>query len=55
MSTTKPNAFTIPTRSLVAAAVKPRQRYKPGPGITVNGAASRRDAEKRFGMRWSRI
>lgn len=56
MSTTKPNAFTIPTRSKVAAAVKPRQAvYKPGPGITVNGEASRRDAEKRFGMRWSRI
>lgn len=56
MSTTKPNAFAIPSHSKVAAAVKPRQSYKRGPGIVIVGSAtSRRDAEKRFGMRWSRI
>ncbi len=55
MSTTKPNAFVIPRHSKVAAAVKPRQRYKRGPDIVINAEASRRDAEKRFGMRWSRI
>lgn len=50
------NAFVIPGHSKVAAAVKPRQRYKRGPDIVViNAEASRRDAEKRFGMRWSRI
>ena len=51
------NAFDIPARSQVAQAVKPRQAaYKAGPGIVVLGSdASRRDADKRFGMRWSRI
>ena len=51
------DAFDIPSRSIVAAALKPRQRpYKAGPGIVVLGSdASRRDADKRFGMRWSRI
>ena len=51
------DAFDIPSRSIVAAALKPRQAaYKAGPGIVVLGsAASRRDAEKRFGMRWSRM
>ena len=52
-------AFDIPagTTSAVTLAVKPRQAaYKAGPGIVVLGsAASRRDAEKRFGMHWSRI
>ena len=49
-------AFDGPgTTSTVTLAVKPRQRYVPGPGITINSAASRRDTEKRFGMRWSRI
>ena len=52
-------AFDIPAAgtSAVALAVKPRQAaYKAGPGIVVLGsAASRRDADKRFGMRWSRI
>ena len=43
--------------SAVTLAVKPRQAaYKAGPGIVVLGSdASRRDAEKRFGMRWSQI
>ena len=43
--------------SAVTLAVKPRQAaYKAGPGIVVLGSdASRRDAEKRFGMRWSSI
>ena len=43
--------------SAVTLAVKPRQSaYKAGPGIVVLGSdASRRDADKRFGMRWSRI
>ena len=51
------DAFDIPSRSIVAAALKPRQAaYNAGPGIVVLGsAASRRDAEKRFGMRWSRM
>ena len=51
------DAFDIPSRSIVAAALKPRQAaYKAGPGIVVLGSdASRRDADKRFGMRWSRI
>lgn len=50
------NAFVIPRHSKVAAAVKPRQSYKRGPDIVViNAEASRSDAEKRFGMRWSRI
>ena len=52
-------AFDIPahTTSAVTLAVKPRQAaYKTGPGIVVLGSdASRRDAEKRLGMRWSRI
>lgn len=50
-------AFDGPgTTSAVTLAVKPRQTYKAGPGIVVLGsAASRRDADKRFGMRWSRI
>ena len=51
-------AFDIPahTTSAVTLAVKPRQAaYKAGPGITVSSEASRRDAEKRLGMRWSRI
>ena len=52
-------AFDIPahTTSAVTLAVKPRQAaYKAGPGIVVLGSdASRRDADKRFGMRWSRI
>ena len=52
-------AFDIPagTTSAVTLAVKPRQAdYKAGPGIEVLGSdASRRDADKRFGMRWSRI
>ena len=43
--------------SAVTLAVKPRQAaYRAGPGIVVLGsAASRRDADKRFGMRWSQI
>ena len=42
--------------SAVTLAVKPRQRYVPGKGITITSSdASRRDADKRFGMRWSRI
>lgn len=51
------NAFDIKSgTSEVTLAIKPRQRtYKAGPGITINSAASRRDADKRFGMRWSRI
>ena len=51
------DAFDIPSRSIVAAALKPRQAaYKAGPGIVVLGSeASHRDADKRFGMRWSRI
>lgn len=51
------DAFDIPGRSVVAAAVQPRQAtYKRGPDIVIVGSAtSRRDAEKRFGMRWSRI
>ena len=51
------DAFDIPSRSIVAAALKPRQRtYRAGPGIVVLGSdASRRDADKRFGMRWSRM
>ena len=50
-------AFDGPgTTSAVTLAVKPRQTYKAGPGIVVLGSdASRRDADKRFGMRWSRI
>ena len=63
--TTKPKvqrqqrtAFDIPAgTSAVTLAVKPRQAaYKAGPGIVVLGRdASRRDADKRFGMRWSSI
>ena len=51
------DAFDIPFRSIVSAALKPRQAaYKAGPGIVVLGSdASRRDADKRFGMRWSSI
>ena len=43
--------------SAVTLAVKPRKAaYKAGPGIVVLGSeASRRDADKRFGMRWSQI
>ncbi|MBS7348691.1 MAG: hypothetical protein KIG95_00720 [Comamonas sp.] len=42
--------------STVTLAVKPRQRYVRGRGITIPGSdASRSDADKRFGMRWSRI
>ncbi len=50
-------AFDGPgTTSTVTLAVKPRQRYVRGRGITIPGSdASRRDAEKRFGMRWSSI
>ena len=50
-------AFDGPgTTSTVTLAVKPRQRYVPGKGITIIGSdASRRDADKRLGMRWSRI
>lgn len=52
-------AFDIPahTTSAVTLAVKPRQAaYRAGPGIVVLGSdESRRDADKRFGMRWSRI
>ena len=51
-------AFDGPgTTSAVTLAVKPRQAvYKADPGIVVLGSdASRRDADKRFGMRWSRI
>ena len=52
-------AFDIPagTTSAVTLAVKPRQAaYKAGPGIVVLGSdASRHDADKRFGMRWSSI
>lgn len=45
------------TTSAVTLAVKPRQAaYKAGPGIVVLGStASRRDADKRFAMRRSRI
>ena len=52
-------AFDIPAggTSAVTLAVKPRKAaYRAGPGIVVLGSdASRRDADKRFGMRWSRI
>ena len=52
-------AFDIPAAgtSAVTLAVKPRKAaYRAGPGIVVLGSdASRRDADKRFGMRWSRI
>ena len=51
-------AFDGPgTTSAVTLAVKPRKAaYRAGPGIVVLGSdASRRDADKRFGMRWSRI
>ena len=50
-------AFDGPgTTSAVTLAVKPRPAYKAGPGIVVLGSdASGRDADKRFGMRWSRI
>ena len=51
-------AFDIPAgTSAVTLAIKPRKAaYKAGPGIVVLGSdASRRDAEKRLGMRWSRI
>ena len=51
-------AFDIPAgTSAVTLAVKPRQAaYRAGRGITVvSSADSRRDTEKRFGMRWSRI
>lgn len=50
-------AFDGPgTTSAVTLAVKPRKAaYKAGPGITINSKASRRDAEKRLGMRWSQI
>ena len=51
-------AFDIPAgTSAVTLAVKPRQAaYRAGPGIVVLGSdASRRDADKRFGMRWSSI
>ena len=43
--------------SAVTLAVKPRKAaYRAGPGIHVVGSAQgRRDAEMRFGMRWSRI
>ena len=43
--------------SAVTLAVKPRKAaYRAGPGIVVLGSeASRRDADKRFGMRWSQI
>ena len=43
--------------SAVTLAVKPRQAaYRAGPRIVVLGSdASHRDADKRFGMRWSRI
>ena len=51
------DAFDIPSRSIVAAALKPRQRtYKAGPGIhVVGGAQGRRDAEMRRAMRMTRI
>ena len=51
------DAFDIPAFSAVARAVQPRKAaYRAGPGIVVLGSeASRRDADKRFGMRWSRI
>ena len=51
-------AFDIPAgTSAVTLAVKPRKAaYKAGPGIVVLGSdASRRDGDKRFGMRWSQI
>ena len=51
-------AFAGPgTTSAVTLAVMPRQAaYRAGPGIVVLGSdASRRDADKRFGMRWSSI
>ena len=52
-------AFDIPAggTSAVTLAVKPRKAaYRAGPGIVVLGSdASRRDADKRFGMRWSRL
>ena len=51
------DAFDIPSRSIVAAALKPRQRtYKAGPGIVVtNSAQGRRDAEMRRVMRLTKI
>ena len=51
------DAFDIPSRSIVAAALKPRQRtYKAGPGIVVtNAAASKADAARLKALRLSRI
>ena len=53
------DAFDIPESPAFRRGedVKPRQAaYKAGPGIVVLGSdASRRDADKRFGMRWSSI
>ena len=51
------DAFDIPSRSIVSAALKPRQRpYKAGPVIYVVGSAQGRgDAEMRRAMRMTRI
>ena len=51
------DAFDIPSRSIVSAALKPRQRpYKAGPGIYVVGSAQGRgEAEMRRAMRMTRI
>ena len=51
------DAFDIPSRSIVAAALKPRQAaYKAGPGIVVLGSeVSHRDAEMRRAMRMTMI
>ena len=51
------DAFDIPSRSIVSAALKPRQRpYKAGRGIVVtNAAASNADATRLKALRLSRI
>ena len=51
------DAFDIPSRSIVSAALKPRQAaYKAGPGIYVVGSAQGRgDAEMRRAMRMTKI
>ena len=51
------DAFDIPSRSIVSAALKPRQAdYRAGPGIVVtNAAASKADATRLKALRLSRI
>lgn len=50
----KPNLRDTSTSTQSTTGKKARTAFD-GPGITINSAASRRDTEKRFGMRWSRI